>query len=500
MSIVKKLAGQTATYGLSTILVKFINYVLTIYLTRVLTDAQYGVQSYYYAFIPFGLTVLTMGLETGYFRFVGKAEGAEGRETLFNTIMTTVSAAAVLFFVAVLLLLDPIYAYTSSLGAGSRPIILMSGALIAVDAVSAIPYAKLRAENKVRRFVVTKVANVVINVGLCLFFYSVLPHVRHLPVFGWMWIEGFGVGYIFVANLVASLATIAMLVPQMRSYRPVIDRRLLGALLVFSAPLLVSGLSGTANEFIDRQLLAALLPPEVNMSSVGIYSGVMKIAALMYLFIQMYRFAAEPLFLANVKKEDFKTANAEAMKFFIIASVAIFLVITLYIDLFQYFIGPDFRTGIRIVPVLLLSNMMIGIYVNMSFWYKVTDRTVFAVIISAVGLAVTVALNFMLIPRMGYEGSAWARLGCESAMVVLSYALNQRYYPIRYDLRSAAFYMAAGGAIYGLSVAVSPDNTALRLAFNSLLMAAFLWLFFRKERIDAAALVKNIVNKIKRRR
>ncbi|MDE6482584.1 MAG: oligosaccharide flippase family protein [Rikenellaceae bacterium] len=500
MSIVKKLAGQTATYGLSTILVKFINYVLTIYLTRVLTDAQYGVQSYYYAFIPFGLTVLTMGLETGYFRFVGKAEGAEGRNALFNTIMTTVSAAAVLFFVAVLLLLDPIYAYTSSLGAGSRPIILMSGALIAVDAVSAIPYAKLRAENKVRRFVVTKVANVVINVGLCLFFYSVLPNVKNLPVFDRMWIEGFGVGYIFVANLVASLATIAMLVPQMRSYRPVIDRRLLGALLVFSAPLLVSGLSGTANEFIDRQLLAALLPPEVNMSSVGIYSGVMKIAALMYLFIQMYRFAAEPLFLANVKKEDFKTANAEAMKFFIIASVAIFLVITLYIDLFQYFIGPDFRVGIRIVPVLLLSNMMIGIYVNMSFWYKVTDRTVFAVIISAAGLVVTIGLNLLLIPRMGYEGSAWARLGCESAMVVLSYALNQRYYPIRYDLRSAVFYMAAGGAIYGLSVAVSPDNTALRLAFNSLLMAAFLWLFLRKERIDAAALVKNIVNKIKRRR
>lgn len=500
MSIVKKLAGQTATYGLSTILVKFINYVLTIYLTRVLTDAQYGVQSYYYAFIPFGLTVLTMGLETGYFRFVGKAGSDEERRTLFNTIMTTVSAAATLFFVAVLLFLEPIYDYTSSLEAGSRPIIVMCGALIAVDAVSAIPFAKLRAENRVKRFVVTKVINVIINVGLCLFFFSALPHLTHVPVLGRMWSEEFGVGYIFVANLIASLATIAMLVPQMKGFRPGIDRRLLGSLLLFSAPLLISGLSGTANEFIDRQLLAALLPPELKMSSVGIYSGVMKIAALMYLFIQMYRFAAEPLFLANVKKEDFKTANAEAMKFFIIASVAIFLVITLYIDLFQYFIGPDFRVGIGIVPILLLSNMMIGIYINMSFWYKVTDKTVFAVIISAAGLAVTIALNLLLIPRMGYEGSAWARLGCESAMVVLSYILNQRYYPIRYDLRSAAFYMAAGGALYGVSVALSPENMAIRLAFNTLLMAAFLVLFFRKERIDAAALIRTVVNKIKRER
>ncbi len=500
MSIVKKLAGQTVTYGLSTILVKFINYVLTIYLTRVLTDAQYGVQSYYYAFIPFGLTVLTMGLETGYFRFVGKADGAESRNRLFSTIMTTVSVASMLFFVVVVLLLEPIYAYTSSLGAGSRPIIVMCGALIAVDAVTAIPYAKLRAENRVRRFVATKVANVVINVGLCLFFFSVLPRVAHLSAFGWMWADDFGVGYIFVANLIASLATVFMLVPQLKGYRPGVDRRLLGSLLVFSAPLLVSGLSGTANEFIDRQLLAALLPPEVKMSSVGIYSGVMKIAALMYLFIQMYRFAAEPLFLANVKKEDFKTANAEAMKFFIIASVAIFLVITLYIDLFQYFIGPDFRVGIRIVPVLLLSNMMIGIYVNMSFWYKVTDRTVFAVVISAAGLAVTIALNMLLIPRMGYEGSAWARLGCESAMVVLSYLLNQRYYPIRYDLRSAAFYMAAGAALYGLSAAAAPDNMVLRLTFNTMLMGAFVALFLKKERIDAVLLVKNIMNKIKRER
>lgn len=500
MSIVKKLAGQTATYGLSTILVKFINYVLTIYLTRVLTDAQYGVQSYYYAFIPFGLTVLTMGLETGYFRFVGKAENADSKNALFNTIMTTVSAAATLFLIAVLLFLEPIYDYTSSLEAGSRPIIIMCGALISIDAVSAIPFAKLRAENRVRRFVVTKVANVIINVGLCLFFYSVLPRAAHLPAFGWMWIDGFGVGYIFVANLIASLSTVVMLLPQMRGFRPGIDRRLLGSLILFSAPLLISGLSGTANEFIDRQLLAALLPPDIKMSSVGIYSGVMKIAALMYLFIQMYRFAAEPLFLANVKKEDFKTANAEAMKFFIIASVAIFLVITLYIDIFKYFIGPEFRAGIGIVPILVLSNMMIGIYVNMSFWYKVTDKTVFAVIISAAGLAVTIALNLLLIPRMGYEGSAWARLGCESAMVVLSYILNQRYYPIRYDLRSAAFYMATGGALYAVSVLLSPDNMAIRLLFNTLLMAVFLLLFLKKEHIDAASLIKTIVNKIKRKR
>lgn len=499
--IVKKLAGQTMTYGLSTIMVKFINYALTIYFTRILTDSQYGVQSFYYAFIPFGLTVLTMGLETGYFRFVGKCDGSsENSDRLFSTVLTAVAMASLLFFVSVTLFLDPIYEYTASLGAGSRPIIMMCGALIAIDAISAIPYARLRAEERTRRFVVTKVANVLINVGLCLFFYSVLPRVNHIEAFAWMWIDNFGVGYIFVANLIASLATIAMLMPQFRGFRPRIDRRLLGSLLIFSAPLLVSGLSGTANEFIDRQLLAALLPPEVKMSSVGIYSGVMKIAALMYLFIQMYRFAAEPLFLANIKREDFKTANAEAMKFFIIVSVGIFLLITLYIDLFQYFLGASFRVGMKIVPILLLSNMMIGIYVNLSFWYKVTERTIFAVIISLAGLLVTISLNLLLIPRLGYEGSAWARLGCESCMVVLSYVLNQHYYPIKYDLRSAAFYMALGGVIYGLSVLLSPDDTALRLALNTLLMALFGFIFLKKERIDAKAIITAIINKIKNKR
>ncbi|MDE6183757.1 MAG: polysaccharide biosynthesis C-terminal domain-containing protein, partial [Rikenellaceae bacterium] len=160
----------------------------------------------------------------------------------------------------------------------------------------------------------------------------------------------------------------------------------------------------------------------------------------------------------------------------------------------------SFRVGIKIVPILLLSNMMIGIYVNLSFWYKVTERTIFAVIISLAGLLVTISLNLLLIPRLGYEGSAWARLGCESCMVVLSYVLNQHYYPIKYDLRSAAFYMALGGVIYGLSVLLSPDDTALRLTLNTLLMALFGFIFLKKERIDAKAMITAIINKIKNKR
>ncbi len=489
--ILRKLAGQTATYGMSTIIVKFINYLLTPYLTNILTESQYGVQSYYYSFIPFGLTLLTMGLETGYFRFVGKSETAEEKNRVFSTIFTTVSLTSLLFFIAVCLFTGPIYRFTADLGAGSISLIPIVGALIAIDAITAIPYAKLRAQERAKRFLATRVINVLVNVFFCVFFYSVLPLFKDSALLGWMWIEGYGAGYVFIANLIASITTLFMLLPQMEGVKLHIDRKLLKALLLFSAPLLISGISGTANEFIDRQLLAILLPTDIKMSSVGIYSGVMKVAALMYLFIQMYRFAAEPFFLSNVKKEDFKLANAEAMKYFIIVSVMIFLGITLYMDIFQYFIGAPFRVGLRIVPILLLSNMFIGIYVNLSFWYKVTEKTHFALIITLAGLAVTIILNFALIPLLGYEGSAWARLGCEGSMVLLSYFLNQKYYPIPYDLKTIFKYMGAGAVIYTISVVLPIEHTALRLLANTILFITFILFFIQQEKINLRSILKH---------
>ena len=489
--ILRKLAGQTATYGMSTISVKFINYLLTPYLTNILTESQYGVQSYYYSFIPFGLTLLTMGSETGYFRFVGKSETAEEKNRVFSTIFTTVSLTSLLFFIAVCLFTGPIYRFTADLGAGSISLIPIVGALIAIDAITAIPYAKLRAQERAKRFLATRVINVLVNVFFCVFFYSVLPLFKDSALLGWMWIEGYGAGYVFIANLIASITTLFMLLPQMEGVKLHIDRKLLKALLLFSAPLLISGISGTANEFIDRQLLAILLPTDIKMSSVGIYSGVMKVAALMYLFIQMYRFAAEPFFLSNVKKEDFKLANAEAMKYFIIVSVMIFLGITLYMDIFQYFIGAPFRVGLRIVPILLLSNMFIGIYVNLSFWYKVTEKTHFALIITLAGLAVTIILNFALIPLLGYEGSAWARLGCEGSMVLLSYFLNQKYYPIPYDLKTIFKYMGAGAVIYTISVVLPIEHTALRLLANTILFITFILFFIQQEKINLRSILKH---------
>ena len=489
--ILRKLAGQTATYGMSTIIVKFINYLLTPYLTNILTESQYGVQSYYYSFIPFGLTLLTMGLETGYFRFVGKSETAEEKNRVFSTIFTTVSLTSLLFFIAVCLFTGPIYRFTADLGAGSISLIPIVGALIAINAITAIPYAKLRAQELAKLFLATRLINVLVNVFFCVFFYSVLPLFKDSALLGWMWIEGYGAGYVFIANLIASITTLFMLLPQMEGVKLHIDRKLLKALLLFSAPLLISGISGTANEFIDRQLLAILLPTDIKMSSVGIYSGVMKVAALMYLFIQMYRFAAEPFFLSNVKKEDFKLANAEAMKYFIIVSVMIFLGITLYMDIFQYFIGAPFRVGLRIVPILLLSNMFIGIYVNLSFWYKVTEKTHFALIITLAGLAVTIILNFALIPLLGYEGSAWARLGCEGSMVLLSYFLNQKYYPIPYDLKTIFKYMGAGAVIYTISVVLPIEHTALRLLANTILFITFILFFIQQEKINLRSILKH---------
>lgn len=481
----KLLISQTATYGLTTIVVRFLNYFLTPYLTNlaIFTQSVYGVMGYYYSIIPFGLSLLSMGLETGYFRFVGKCQTDEEKDRIFNTLLSTIGVLSILFFVIVSLFADNIYTILGGEKAGNSALIPIVAAIITIEAVLSMPFAKLRYEGKTSKFMYIKVTNVVLNLGLCIFFYSALPILSSKGILTWLWSEDFGSGYVFVSNLIASIASFIMISRELRNFKFTIDKKLLRTIFIFSLPLFISGLSGTTNEFIDRQLLYFVLPDSIATAQIGIYTAVMKIAAFIYLFIQMYRYAAEPYFLAEVKSADFKERNAQALKYFTIASLAIFLFITLFLDYFQYFVGKEFREGMKIVPILLMSNVLVGVYLNLSYWYKVSEKTYFAIIISLFGLVVTIILNIALIPIWGYVGAAWARLGCEAAMVILSYTLNQKYMPVNYDIKTIGKYSLLVGILYGVFAVLNLDQGFAKTSVAILFFITFVVYFLYQEKL-----------------
>ena len=486
--MLKKLAGQTAVYGLSTIGVRLLNYMLMPYFTRILTEPEYGAYTDIYSLIPFLLVLLTMGMETGFFRFFNRAETDQEKKNVFRTILGAVALAGTLFFALLLLFLKPVAGWMQY--AGNPSFVWLMGAIVWLDVLTAIPFAKLRAENRVGRFVAIRFISVVINIIFCFFFYYALPKIGALSAW---WNPGYGPGYAFIANLIQSGAVLFMLLPSMRGMTPRIDRKILRPVFLYSLPLLIAGIPGVANEFIDRQflkyILGFILPEGENLAVLGNYGAVTKLAMIMTLFVQMYRYGAEPFFLSNFKKEEFQRTNAEAMKYFVIASVAIFLGITWFTDLFVLILGPDFRSDVYLLPIILLANVFAGIVLNLSFWYKHSGLTKFAVLITGTGLVVTVVLNLLLIPRIGSLGAAWARLACEVVMVVVSYRLCRKYFPIPYDLKRIGLYFAIGAILYGAGTTANEYlPRAVSAAVDLLLLAGFAGFVLYREKIDLGRL------------
>ena len=496
--MLRKLAGHTAVYGLGTVLPRFLNYLLVPYLTRVMGTGEYGVVTDMYALIPFALVLLTMGLETGFFRFAGKAETELERKRVFATTWGTVICGS-LVFLALVLLFAPWLAGVMDYADYPSYIYLLGG-IIAVDAVSAIPFCRIRQQGRAMLFTRLKLLSVGVNVLLTVFFYSLLPALaRNGGFWAEIWDPGFGAGYVLVANLIASVVTLLALWPVCRDTRPRIEPRLLKTILLYSLPLLLSGIAGTANEFIDRQMIKYIMPPGESFKALGIYGGVTKLGVILVLFVQMYRYAAEPFFLASYKKEDFLRMNADAMKYFVIVSIAITLVILLFTDLFALILGKDFRQGIYILPVVLLANICMGMTLNLSFWYKQSGDTRIALWVTGSGLAVTIALNLLLIPVLGYFGAALARLGCEMAMVGISFALNQKYCRTPYDVARIGQYFLLGALIYGTTCFSDLLPTAVRYVLNVLLLLLFVRYAVKRERIDLRGLLSSALHRAGRK-
>jgi O-antigen/teichoic acid export membrane protein len=491
-SMLEKLAKQTAIYGISTIVVRFLNYLLTPYYTRIFTQGEYGIITDIYALIPFALVILSMGMESSYFRFTTKAEEeggdvAQSKCKVFATTWGITSLAATLFFGLVWLLQMPISEVMGKVYVAHPEYVTIVAAIVMVDVWSIIPFSRLREQGKAMRFVLLKAMSMLLNIGMAIGF----------GVAG-LYDTAFGIGWVLIANLGASVITLLALLPTANGVLPHIDGALLRKIFVYSLPLLISGIAGTANEFVDRQMIKYLTPggEEMAMADLGIYGAIVKIAVVMTLFTQMYRLAAEPFFLSSFKKEDFKEANAASMKYFVMASMVIFLGIVLFRDLFALIVGSDFREGIDILPLVLAANVLAGIWFNLSFWYKREEKTKYAAYVTFLGLGVTLALSFVLVPKMGYRGAAWVRLVAEAAMVVWSYTLCKRHYPIPYDLKRIGEYFAVAVVIYCVSeyalagLGTTP-HTCLNIVLFTVAVAYAVW----REKIDIMGLARAIIGK-----
>lgn len=450
MNPLRQLASQTAIYGLSSIVGRFLNYLLVPLYTYTFAAGEYGVVSEFYAYAGFFAVLLVFGLETGYFRFHRQQEYQA--EAVYGGALGFLLLANLLFVGAVAVFHEPLAQWLRY--ADHPEYLLWFAAILALDAVSALPFAKLRSENRAWRFAGIKLAEIFLNLGLNLFF---LVYCRQAPAL-WpaapgagLYDPAVGVGYIFLANLAASAIKWLLLLPEFRETRLSLSPRLLRPLLAYSLPMVVIGLAGMVNEMLDRAILKFLLPydPATNLKMLGIYGACYKLSILMSLFVQAFRYAGEPFFFAYAGRADAKRAYAVVMNYFVIFCVFIFLLVTLYLDVFQYFIGAEYRAGLAVVPILLLANLFLGVYVNLSVWYKLSDRTGLGAWVSLGGAALTVGLNLWWIPLWGYMGSAWATLACYAGMALVSYGLGRRYYPVPYQVGKIAAYLGLGLGLYG---------------------------------------------------
>ncbi|MDE7069361.1 MAG: lipopolysaccharide biosynthesis protein [Alistipes sp.] len=489
--MLEKLVKQTAVYGISTIAVRFLSYLLTPFYTRVFSREVYGVITDVYALIPFALVLLTMGMESGYFRFAAKADEAGGdvraaKQRLFRTVWGATTLAALLFFAAVALFRTQVSAWLGSELYTTHPeYAVWVAAIVLCDVCSSIPFSRLREQGRATTFMGLKAFCATVNVVLAFAFG-----------FAGLYATRFGVGWVFVANLAASALTLLLLLRTTDGGAPRIEGRILRAVLLYSLPLLLSGIAGTANEFIDRQLIK-FLAPAAAMDQVGLYGAIVKVGMVMALFTQIYRLAAEPFFLADYKKSDFVRMNAAALEYFVLVSMVIFLGVTLFKEAFALIVGRDFREGMHILPLVLGANVLAGVWLNLSFWYKREERTWLALVVTFTGLLVTVGANLALIPRWGYYGAAWARLICEAAMVAVSYRLNSKFYPIPYRTGRMIEYAVVALAFFGISRIAegSPLPTAAQYLCKTLLLGGYICYAVRRAKIDVRGLLRSMLRR-----
>lgn len=459
MAGIKSLVKDTAVYGLSSIVGRFLNWCLVPLYAYLFPAAQYGVVSYLYGFTAVALVILNYGMETGFFRYANKDKDPE---SVYTTSLFSVGFTSLLFIVLLTLFLNPVA--KAILLPNDGLFIWLLGVTVAIDAFSNLPFAYLRYNKKAWRFAGIKLLNVGLNIGLNLFFLLVCPFVmRHHPgLIGWFYEplggETFGIGWIFVANIISTVVVLLCLIPELTGRRWVFRGALLRAMLHYSWPLLILGVAGVLSQNMGQMLIPYLFTghEEEARTMVGIYGANMKIAIVMVMFTQAFRYAYEPFIFAQAKGEgeDKRQAYSDAMKYFIIFGLFIFLLVMFYLPILKHFIAPGYWSGLRVVPIMMAAELCFGVFYNLSLWYKLTDRTEWGMYLSLLCFVLMLGFNLWLVPAIGipdgYLGSAWAALISYFIVMVVSWIAGRRYYPIAYPLKRIGCYCVLALLLWGV--------------------------------------------------
>lgn len=483
MSQVKKLAGETIVYGLGSILPKILNFfLLAPYLTRVLDKENFGIHGIIYAYVALLISIFTLRLETAYFRF---ATNGGNKEKAFTSGFTMIFIFSI---IATLVIFSNAQLIASWLtGPEDARYIRWFAFILLFDALAALPFARLRLENKALKFSLIKIVNVLISTSLILIYLSLFPNLENTSL-----VEGFPfyyspskkLDYVFIANLVASAAVLLFLVPQLLKTRLSIDKNLLKKMLLYSSPLILVGIAAAINQVFDRVFVSQLLEKGNALKTSGAYNGAAKVAVIMSLFATAFNYAAEPFFFKSYKGDESTTAYAVILKAFTIAGCIVFLGISLFLDQAMYLIGKDYRNVSDIVPILLMAYLFLGIYYNISIWYKLKDKTYMGAIIAMTGALITILSNIILIPKIGYIGAAWSALICYFTMCIFAYITGQKNLAIPYDVRNLLIYIGGSVAVYLLGNWIDQLSFSLlvNLSLKALLLLSFIGYAFIRDR------------------
>jgi O-antigen/teichoic acid export membrane protein len=478
MSLLRKLAGETAIYGFSYILSRVLYYVIfTAYLTRVVSTTEFGIYRDLYFWVAILLVILTFRMETTYFRYA-----REDRAAVTAMSMTFLAVFAGLFMLLLWIFQEQL---AINLEYPDRTThILMLGGVLFFDTMIAVPFASLRQQNRPVRFLILKLGSIFINILLVLFFLELLPRLQENAT---AFYSFFGTTdklfYVILSNLLASALTLLFLLPMMRQQSWRWDLGFLKKMISYSWPLVIVGFAGVINQYSSIAFQKELLSGDTttNLSDGGIYAAAASLAILMSLFTTAFNYAAEPFFFAHKDREDARAVYADVALAFTIIGSLIMLMILGYIDLFQFIIGEDFRKGLQVVPILLLSFLLLGIYYNVSAWYKLADKTIIGAWIAVGGTIITILLSFLLIPRLGVIGSAWTALACYTWMVVSCYFLGQRFYPIPYKILRMLGWILGALVCYFLMEFLRnlyEDNLVIILLVNTMIILTYSALIF----------------------
>ena len=442
MANMKSLAKDTAIYGLSSIVGRFLNYLLVPLYTTQLSAASggYGVITNMYAYTALILVLLTFGMETTFFRFANK-EG-EDPQKVYSTILTAVGFTSLVFIALIFTFITPL---SDVMGYAEHPSYIWVMAItVAIDAFQCIPFAYLRYKKRPIKFAVLKMLFIVINILLNLVFFLVLPklYADYPDVIGNIYDPSVGVGYAFYINLACTGMITFCFYKELTGFKYAFDAALMKRMLQYSWPILVLGIAGILNQTADKILFPYIYKAGNAHEQLGIYSAASKIAMIMAMITQAFRYAYEPFVFGKAKDKDNRDTYAKAMKFFIIFTLLAFLVVMGYIDILKFLIGKDYWNGIGVIPIVMAAEIMMGIYFNLSFWYKLIDKTIWGAWFSGIGCAVLIAINVIFVPQYGYLACAWAGFAGYGTAMTLSYFVGQKYYPIKYDLAGIGKYVA----------------------------------------------------------